>query len=438
VLEFESFEKKVEKICVVGLGYVGLPLAVAFSKQFFVIGFDINKERVNELKNGIDKTLEVSKNKLNNKNLFFTNDPRKICECRLIIITVPTPIDNHNIPDLNSIKSATYLVGQYMDKKSIIVYESTVYPGLTEEICVPILEKESGLKWKIDFFVGYSPERINPGDKKHTIENVIKIVAGDTYETTNFLYEIYSNIVKVGVYKAPNIKTAEAAKVIENTQRDLNIALINELSIIFNKLGIDTREVLKAASTKWNFLYFEPGLVGGHCIGVDPYYLTFKAQSIGYHPEVILAGRRINDYMGKFIAENTVKMLIKADKSIKGSKVIIFVFTFKENIGDIRNTKVFDVFKELNEYGINVDIYDPFASLKTVQDEYSITLIQYPKSNAPYDAIIYAVKHNFFRKRYDLNNIKDILNEVNPVLIDIKGIFSKRNAEENGFLYWRL
>ena len=325
-----------------------------------------------------------------------------------------------------------------MDKGSVIVYESTVYPGLTEEICVPILEKESGLKWKIDFFVGYSPERINPGDKKHTIENVIKIVAGDTYETANFLYEIYSAIIKAGVYKAPNIKTAEAAKVIENTQRDLNIALINELSIIFNKLGIDTREVLKAASTKWNFLYFEPGLVGGHCIGVDPYYLTFRAQSIGYHPEVILAGRRINDYMGKFVAENTVKMLIKAGKTVNGSKILILGFTFKENVKDIRNTKVIDIYKELKEYQIEPYIYDPYPSVEEVRDYYGVNLIESIDSYKPFDVIILAVKHDFFMKNFGLKNLRNYFVEDNPILIDIKGVYDLWEVKKYGFLYWRL
>nr|WP_299237624.1 nucleotide sugar dehydrogenase [Sulfurihydrogenibium sp.] len=324
-----------------------------------------------------------------------------------------------------------------MKKGSIVVYESTVYPGLTEEECVPILEQESGLKWKEDFNVGYSPERVNPGDKNHTIDKIIKVVAGDTPEITEFLAQLYGSVITAGIHKAPNIKTAEAAKVIENTQRDLNIALMNELSIIFNKMGIDTKEVLEAAGTKWNFLKFEPGLVGGHCIGVDPYYLTFKAQAIGYHPEVILAGRRINDYMGKYVAENTVKKLIKAGKQIKGSKVLILGLTFKENISDIRNTKVIDVINELKDFGINVYVYDPYAYPDEVKREYGIELLEDINSQKPYDAVIVAVRHNVFMQEKDLSFYKNLMNS-NPVLIDVKGIYDKEKAIKNGFLYWRL
>jgi UDP-N-acetyl-D-galactosamine dehydrogenase len=350
-MNVKDFEKgNREKIAVVGLGYVGLPLAVLFDTKYSVIGFDISHQRVKELKEGYDRTREIESEKLQNCQIEFTNNPEKISEAKVIIVTVPTPIDNHNIPDLRPILSATKTVGKFLKPGAIVVYESTVYPGLTEEECIPILEKESGLKWKRDFNVGYSPERVNPGDKEHTIDKIKKVVAGDTPETTEFLAELYGSVIIAGVHKAPNIKTAEAAKVIENTQRDLNIALMNELSVIFNRMGIDTKAVLEAAGTKWNFLKFEPGLVGGHCIGVDPYYLTFKAQAIGYHPEVILAGRRINDYMGKFVAENTVKKLIKAGKPVKGSKVLILGITFKENISDIRNTKVVDVYNELKDF----------------------------------------------------------------------------------------
>jgi len=324
-----------------------------------------------------------------------------------------------------------------MKKGSIVVYESTVYPGLTEEECVPILQQESGLKWKEDFNVGYSPERVNPGDKNHTIDKIIKVVAGDTPKITEFLAQLYGSVITAGIHRAPNIKTAEAAKVIENTQRDLNIALMNELSIIFNKIGIDTKEVLEAAGTKWNFLKFEPGLVGGHCIGVDPYYLTFKAQAIGYHPEVILAGRRINDYMGKYVAENTVKKLIKAGKQIKGSKVLILGLTFKENISDIRNTKVIDVVNELKDFGINVYVYDPYAYPEEVKHEYGIDLLEDINSQKPYDAVIVAVRHNVFMQEKDLSFYKNLMNS-NPVLIDIKGIYDKEKAIKNGFLYWRL
>ena len=326
-----------------------------------------------------------------------------------------------------------------MKKGSTIIYESTVYPGLTEEECIPILEKESGLKWKKDFWVGYSPERVNPGDKEHTIDKIIKVVSGDTPETLKFLAWLYGSVITAGIHKAPDIKTAEAAKVIENTQRDLNIALMNELSIIFNKMGLDTKAVLEAAATKWNFLRFEPGLVGGHCIGVDPYYLTFKAQAIGYHPEVILAGRRINDYMGKFVAENTVKKLIQAGKAVDGSKVLILGFTFKENISDIRNTKVIDIYNELKEYGIDVYVYDPHADPEEVKKEYGIELIDEIEKEKPYDAVIVAVRHKEFIEKFNFSRFKELMdNGDRPVLIDIKGIYDKEEAAAQGFLYWRL
>ena len=439
-MKIENFFKgNTEKIAIVGLGYVGLPLAVLLNKKFNLIGFDINPERIKELKNGFDRTKEISKEELINSDIEFTDNPEKISEAKVIIVTVPTPIDEHNIPDLKPIKSATKTVGKYMKKGSIIVYESTVYPGLTEEECVPILEQESKLKWKKDFNVGYSPERVNPGDKEHTIDKIIKVVAGDTPEITEFLAKLYGSVITAGIHKAPNIKTAEAAKVIENTQRDLNIALMNELSLIFNKMGIDTKEVLEAASTKWNFLKFEPGLVGGHCIGVDPYYLTFKAQSIGYHPEVILAGRRINDYMGKFVAESTVKKLIKAGKTVKGSKVLILGLTFKENISDIRNTKVIDVYNELKEYGIDVYIYDPYAYPDEVKEEYGIYLLKSVEEKTPYDAIIVAVKHKPFIEELDFKEYKKLMGDKGkPVLIDIKGLYNKDKAIKEGFLYWRL
>ncbi|MBK3333210.1 nucleotide sugar dehydrogenase [Persephonella atlantica] len=427
------------KIAVIGLGYVGLPLAVLLDKKHDVIGFDINSERIKELKEGYDRTREVEPQELKNCSVEFTDNPEKISQAKVIIITVPTPIDKHNIPDLRPIKSATRTVGRYMQKGSIVVYESTVYPGLTEEECVPILEQESGLKWKKDFNVGYSPERVNPGDKQHTIDKIVKVVAGDTPEITEFLAQLYGSVITAGVHKAPDIKTAEAAKVIENTQRDLNIALMNELSVIFNKMGIDTKAVLEAASTKWNFLRFEPGLVGGHCIGVDPYYLTFKAQAIGHHPEVILAGRRINDYMGKFVAENTVKNLIKAGKAVKGSKVLILGLTFKENISDIRNTKVIDVYNELKEYGINVYIYDPYAYPEEVKEEYGIELLDNLEKHKPYDAVVVAVKHRPFIEEIDFKKYKELMNNGDkPVLIDIKGLYSREKALKEGFLYWRL
>lgn len=439
-MNVKDFEKgNREKIAVVGLGYVGLPLAVLFDTKYSVIGFDISHQRVKELKEGYDRTREIESEKLQNCQIEFTNNPEKISEAKVIIVTVPTPIDNHNIPDLRPILSATKTVGKFLKPGAIVVYESTVYPGLTEEECIPILEKESGLKWKRDFNVGYSPERVNPGDKEHTIDRIKKVVAGDIPETTEFLAELYGSVITAGVHKAPNIKTAEAAKVIENTQRDLNIALMNELSVIFNRMGIDTKAVLEAAGTKWNFLKFEPGLVGGHCIGVDPYYLTFKAQAIGYHPEVILAGRRINDYMGKFVAENTVKKLIKAGKPVKGSKVLILGITFKENISDIRNTKVVDVYNELKDFGVDVYIYDPFAYPDEVKKEYGIELIENIESYAPYDAIVVAVKHKPFIDNLSFKEYKKLSKrDSKPILIDIKGIYDREDARKEGFLYWRL
>jgi len=427
-----------ENIVVVGLGYVGLPLAVLLSKKFNIIGFDVNSKRIEELKKGYDRTGEVSERELKDTAVEFTDNPEVIKKAKVIIITVPTPIDEHNIPDLKPIKSATKTVGRYLQKGSVVVYESTVYPGLTEEECVPILENESGLKWKKDFNVGYSPERVNPGDKNHTIDKIVKVVAGDTPETTEFLAQLYGSVITAGIHKAPDIKTAEAAKVIENTQRDLNIALMNELSIIFNKMGIDTKAVLEAAATKWNFLRFEPGLVGGHCIGVDPYYLTFKAQAEGHHPEIILAGRRINDYMPKFVAENTVKSLIKAGKAVKGSKVLILGFTFKENIPDVRNTKVVDVYNELKEYGINVFVYDPYAYPEDIKKEYGVELVQDIKIFKPYDAIVVAVKHRPFIEEMDLKEYKSLMPDGKPVLIDVKGLYSREKAVKEGFIYWRL
>lgn len=427
------FKNGQEKIAIIGLGYVGLPLAVAFDTKYNVIGFDINKKRIEELKNCFDRTKEIETDILKRSNIFFTDDPSKISEAKVIIVTVPTPVDQYNIPDLTPVISASKTVGRYMSKGSIVVYESTVYPGLTEEECVPILETESGLKWKIDFNVGYSPERVNPGDKLHTVDKIKKIVAGDTNNTLNFLAELYGNIITAGIHKASSIKVAEAAKVIENTQRDINIALMNELALIFDKMGINTLDVLEAAATKWNFLRFEPGLVGGHCIGVDPYYLTFKAQAIGYHPEVILAGRRINDYIGKFIAEKTVKTLIKAGKTVKNSKVLILGLTFKENISDIRNTKVIDIVNELNEYGVDTFIYDPKAYKDEVYHEYKLTLMDTIEENKPYDAVIIAVKHKEFID-YGFEKIVKLMDK--PIVIDVKGLFA--NIEKKDCVYWAL
>ncbi|SMP18987.1 UDP-N-acetyl-D-galactosamine dehydrogenase [Desulfurobacterium pacificum] len=431
---FQDFKSGKEKIAIIGLGYVGLPLAIALSKKFSVIGFDINKIRIEELKRGFDRTGEIPYETLKSSSITFTSSPETLKTCKLFIITVPTPIDEHKIPDLSPIKSATQTVASHMPKHSIVVYESTVYPGVTEEICVPLLEKFSNMRYMHDFKVGYSPERVNPGDKVHTIENIVKVVSGCDKYTTELLAEIYGSVIKAGIHKAPNIKTAEAAKVIENTQRDLNIALMNELALIFHKLGIDTRDVLEAAGTKWNFLKFEPGLVGGHCIGVDPYYLTFKAQEIGHHPEVILSGRRINDYMGKFVAENVVKLMIKEGKQILNSKVLIMGLTFKENIKDIRNTKVIDIYNELNSYGVKTFVHDPYAIPDEVEKEYGIKLLQDIKEQAPYDAIIVAVKHEPYRN-LKFADFKEMANG-KPIIADVKGIYD-RNEFKDAIL-WRL
>jgi len=432
--QFEDFEKKREKICVVGLGYVGLPLAVLLSKKFSVVGFDISEKRIEELKNNYDRTGEVSEEELKSSSVEFTSSPEAISGCKLVIVTVPTPIDEHKTPDLTPLLSASETVGKHMSEGTIVVYESTVYPGVTEDICVPVLEKNSGLKYLREFKVGYSPERVNPGDKKHTIDKIVKVVSGCDEETTELLAKVYGSVISAGVFKARNIKTAEAAKVIENTQRDLNIALMNELAIIFHKLGIDTKDVLETAGTKWNFLKFEPGLVGGHCIGVDPYYLTFKAQELGYHPEVILAGRRINDYMGKYVAESAVKLMIKQGKQILGAKVLIMGITFKENIKDVRNTRVVDIYEELKSYGAEPFVYDPKAIPEEVKKEYSIDLISAPEEKAPYDCVIVAVKHEEFKK-LEPEFFKRISNG-KPILLDVKSIYDRSKFRD--VVLWRL
>ncbi len=438
MLRQTDLENGKEKIAVVGLGYVGLPLATLMARKYNVLGFDINSTRISELKKNVDRTREVDAETLKVSNIRFTNIAKEISNCRLIIVTVPTPIDRHRTPDLRPVEGASELIGQHLGKGAVVVYESTVYPGVTEDICVPILEKESRLSWKKDFNVGYSPERINPGDKKHTIDKIKKVVSGDTPEVADFLAQVYSSVITAGIHITSNIKTAEAAKVIENTQRDLNIALMNELSIIFNKIKIDTREVLEAAGTKWNFLRFEPGLVGGHCIGVDPYYLTSKAESLGYHPQIILAGRRINDNMGKYVATNTIKMLIKQGKTVRGSKVLILGLTFKEDISDIRNTKVIDIYNELIEYDVAAYIHDPYAYEDEVRDMFNVELIQNMKDYRPYDAIILAVKHRYYVKELGFEEIRGLANGDIPILIDVKGFYSRKEADKMAFPYWRL
>jgi UDP-N-acetyl-D-galactosamine dehydrogenase len=422
-----------KNIAVVGLGYVGLPVAVAFGKENKVIGFDVNTQRIEELINNIDCTNEVTINELKEANIKFTNDKKELTTANFIIVAVPTPIDEHNQPDLTPLIKASETVGSVLQKGTIVVFESTVYPGATEEVCVPILEKESKLVYGKDFYVGYSPERINPGDTTHRFTTIKKIVAGQNETITNEMAEVYGSVIEAGVYKASSIKVAEAAKVIENTQRDVNIALMNELSIIFNQLDIDTSEVLKAAGTKWNFLNFKPGLVGGHCIGVDPYYLTYKAESIGYHPEVILSGRRINDNIAKFIALNIIKALIKQGITIQGAKVNVYGLTFKENCPDLRNTKVIQVIKELKEYGLEIYSHDPVADKVEATKIYGIELQDF-ETLPQADVAIFAVAHDLYlqQKQSYLNLIKD-----KGVICDVKAIIADDDVKATQYL-WRL
>ena len=423
-------------MAVVGLGYVGLPLAVHLAADFDVVGFDLKTERINELESGFDRTLEVNDDQLRQAQLYYTDKPEDLSACLLVIVAVPTPIDNCRIPDLGPLKGATTTVGRHLQKGSCIVYESTVYPGATEEVCIPILEAESGLKFGRDFTVGYSPERINPGDKVHTLENIMKIVSGSDSATCEMLARVYGQVVTAGIHKASSIKVAEAAKVIENTQRDLNIALMNELAKIFDIIGIDTHEVLEAAGTKWNFLPFKPGLVGGHCIGVDPYYLTFKAEALGYHPEMILAGRRINDGMGKHAAERAVKMLIAAGKQVRGARVAILGITFKEDVPDLRNTKVVDIIRELKDYGVNVLVSDPLADPDEAWKYYGVELLPLEKIK-DVDAVIIAVMHRVY-KTEGLKGIAGRCADSNALVIDVKGCFSPAEAQKAGVTYWRL
>jgi len=436
MVTFKSLVERKDKIAVVGLGYVGLPLAVHLSEHFDVAGYDLKAERIKELKSGLDRTLEVSKEQLSKAKIFFTSEPKELSGCKLIIVAVPTPIDEFRIPDLRPLRGASKTVGKQMVKGSCIVFESTVYPGATEEVCAPILEKESGLTMGMDFTLGYSPERINPGDKVHTIDKIIKIVSGSDDKTRLLLSEVYGKIVKAGIHQASSIKVAEAAKVIENTQRDLNIALMNELAMIFDKVGIDTNEVLEAAGTKWNFLPFRPGLVGGHCIGVDPYYLTVKAESLGYHPEMILAGRRTNDGMGKYIAEKTVKLLIGADKQVHGAKIAVLGITFKEDVPDLRNTKVVDIISELTDYGIEVLAHDPLADAKEAKNYYNLELKEMDDLEGV-DAVIVAVIHRPYREM-GLEKIAGLCSRGTPIIVDVKSGFSPKDVEKMGMVYWRL
>jgi len=407
---------KKNKIAVIGLGYVGLPLAHAFSDKYEVVGFDIAQWRIDELNKGIDRTLELSEEQVNEalaNGMKFTNLLDNISDCNIYIVTVPTPIDKHKKPDLTPLIKASESIGKVLKKDDIVIYESTVYPGATEEECVPILKKFSSLTFNQDFFCGYSPERINPGDKEHTVTKILKVTSGSTPEIGKEVNELYASIITAGTHLAPNIKVAEAAKVIENSQRDINIAFVNELAIIFNKLGIDTQAVLEAAGTKWNFLPFKPGLVGGHCIGVDPYYLTHKAQEIGYNPEIILAGRRLNDNMGMYVANQVIKLMIKKSQKIEGANVLVLGITFKEDCPDIRNSRVIDVIEELKEFGCNVEVYDPWAEHEEVAREYGLKLL--PSIESDYDAVILAVAHDKFEE-LDIQKFK----KANTVVYDIK------------------
>ncbi len=433
---YEKIVKREEKISIVGLGYVGMPIAVAFARKTNVIGYDLNKAKIELYKTGIDPTNEVGNEVIKNSTVEFTSDEKKLREAKFHIVAVPTPVYDDHTPDLTPVQGASQILGRNLVKGSVVVFESTVYPGVTEDICVPILEKESGLKCGVDFKIGYSPERINPGDKVHRLETITKIVSGMDEQTLDIVAKVYEIIIEAGVYRASCIKVAEAAKVIENSQRDINIAFVNELSIIFNKIGIDTKSVLEAAGTKWNFLKFYPGLVGGHCIGVDPYYLTYKAEQLGYHSQVILAGRRINDDMGKYVAENVVKNLIKANKVVKNAKVAIFGFTFKENCPDTRNTKIFDIVKELREYGIEPTIADPKADYAEAKRLYDVDFVHI-STIKNMDAVVLAVAHDEF-VHFSMKDMDKFFGKGQKVLLDIKGLLNRTEYEKSGYLYWRL
>ena len=435
---YEDLVSGKEKLSLVGLGYVGMPIAVAFARKIKVVGFDLNEKKIDLYKSGIDPTNEVGNDVIKNTAVEFTADPKKLREAKFHIVAVPTPVNDDHTPDLTPVEGASRILGKNLTKGSVVVFESTVYPGVTEDICVPILEQESGLKCGVDFKIGYSPERINPGDKVHRLETIVKIVSGMDQETLDTVAKVYELVVEAGVYRAQSIKVAEAAKVIENSQRDINIAFMNELSIIFNKMGIDTKSVLEAAGTKWNFLKFYPGLVGGHCIGVDPYYLTYKAEELGYHSQIILSGRRINDDMGKYVAESMVKNLIKADIPVKGAKVAILGFTFKENCPDTRNTKVIDIYKELGEYGITPIVVDPAADADEAKRLYGITF-ETMDAVKDMDAVIVALAHAQFLdlKKSEIGGFFKPVHK-KKVFMDIKGLFDREEYLTEDYLYWRL
>lgn len=422
-------------VAIVGLGYVGLPVAVAFGKAFETVGFDVSADRVRELRESFDRTNEVRAEALESSGVLFTDEPEDLRRAEFYVVAVPTPIDEANQPDLSLVKKASRIVGQTLEKGNVVVYESTVYPGATEEECVPVLEETSGLKSGVDFKVGFSPERINPGDRKHGFADILKVVSGGDEEALEIISAVYGAVVTAGVYEAPSIKVAEAAKVIENVQRDLNIALMNELALIFDRMNIDTNEVLEAAGTKWNFLNFRPGLVGGHCIGVDPHYLTHKAERLGYIPQVILAGRRINESMGKFVAQRTIKEMIRAGHNVLDGTVTVLGLTFKEDVPDLRNSKVVDIIRELEDYGVNVQVHDPTAEPEAAKREYGVALRSWDELR-PADAIVVAVAHEFYRD-LPVGHLAQIAGR-NPVLADVKGIFDPEEARAAGMRPWRL
>ena len=434
---FEKLQTKEEKISVIGLGYVGLPLAVEFAKKYDVIGYDINEEKLEQYRNGVDVTDEVGDEAVKQTTMKFTSNEEDIKQCKFHVVAVPTPINLDKTPNLKPVTSASETVGRNLTKGSIVVYESTVYPGTTEEICIPILEEVSGLKCGVDFKVGYSPERINPGDKVNTLTKITKVVSGCDEEALKEISAVYDSIIEAGVFEAESIKVAEAAKVIENSQRDINIAVMNELSIVFNMMDIDTKAVLEAASTKWNFLNFTPGLVGGHCIGVDPYYFTYKAEQLGYHSQIISSGRKINDDMGKYVGSNVIKQMIKAKIDVDGARVAVLGLTFKENVADVRNTKVIDVIQELREYGIDPIVFDPHAEPNEVEEEFNISLVDFEEVK-DVDAIVFAVPHRLLTEKLDLDELSKLYRSDKKVLIDIKSIFDRKDAEAKGFQYWSL
>ncbi|SFA99483.1 UDP-N-acetyl-D-galactosamine dehydrogenase [Lentibacillus halodurans] len=434
---FEQLKSKEEKIAVIGLGYVGLPLAIELAKKYDVVGFDVNKNKLDKYLTGVDVTQEVGDEAVQNTTMTFTNDEEDLKTCKFHIVAVPTPINTDKTPNLNPVIDASETVGRNLTKGSIVVYESTVYPGTTEEVCIPILEEKSGLVIGTEFKVGYSPERINPGDNVNRLTSIIKIVSGSDNEALSEISDVYDSIIEAGVHEAESIKVAEAAKVIENSQRDINIAFMNELSMVFNKMDINTNAVLEAAGTKWNFLNFTPGLVGGHCIGVDPYYFTYKAEQLGHHSQIILSGRKINDDMGKYIGSNIIKKMIHARQEMSGARVGILGITFKEDCPDVRNTKVIDIIHELKDYGVEVVVHDPIADQAAVYDEFGIDLVGKGQLN-DLDCVVLAVGHHEFKEQYDLDMLDRLYKNDHKVLIDVKSILDRKECEAQGYHYWSL